>query len=788
MLTRKLLRDLLRYKGQFAALVLLVTLGISLFSAMYLAYVNLRDSADASFDRLNAAHLTAYFASAPDGLVAQARRIDGVQMAAGRVVEDVALDLDGSRERITARLISLPGPGEDPVNDLHFVQGRPLDGGDRRGVLVSSDFAGFHGLEPGDRIYPVINGIRQELTIQGLVISSEYLFPAPDAGQLFSTARTFGVLFVTRETMAEIMGTGGQINEILLLLNPGADRQSAKDALRTLVSGYGYRTIVELEDQTSYRLLEGELRDLSTWSVMLPTLFLGAAVMIILVLLARIVRQQRPHIGLLRALGYSRGDILRYYLGFCFLVGLSGSLLGILLGHWMSVGLTNMYGQYYNIPYLSGAFHWDVQLSAAILGIGTCLLAGLFSAWQAAAIQPVEAMRPPAPPPGRRFWGERWVRIMREMPALWKFPIRNITRNPWRFNFSAIGVAVALSFLILVGSFYNLFDSVINRYFGQMVAYDARISLSGPTGWDAVNEIVLWPEVDQAEALIEIPVRYRNGHISHESVLTGLQEEAQLYALQDADGNRVFPTPDGVLLSSNLQEILGVGVGEAIILEPMIEGLPSRTLPVAGTVELFIGAGGFMPLDEVRTIRGPGSPISAVLVTTTPGGLEQLRERTRTLPLVAGVQDISQMRAEIMENLDIMYAFIGISLLFSMLLSGAIVYSMTSITALERMRELGIFRMQGMSRKGTGILVAAEGVLPALPGLGLGVLLGYAWAGAFAAAYASQSDMITIRLAIYPATIFIALIGIILAVALAQIPAIRSAGGIDLAEASKQRE
>ncbi|RJX19274.1 MAG: FtsX-like permease family protein [Desulforudis sp.] len=788
MLTRKLIRDIARYKGQFAALVLLVTLGVSLFCAMYLAYVNLRDSAEASFERLNAAHLTAYFASAPDGLATEARRIDGVQMAAGRVVEDVSLDLEGSRERITARLISLPGPGEDPVNSLHLVRGRFLDGEYRRGVLVSSDFASFHGLEPGDRIYPAINGIRQELTIQGLVISPEYLFPAPDAGQILSTARTFGVMFVARETMAEIMGTDGQINEIVLLLAPGNDRQPVKDALREVVSGYGYRTIVELEDQPSYRLLQNELNELSTWSVMLPTLFLGAAVMIILVLLARIVRQQRPHIGLLRALGYSRGDILRYYLGFCFLVGSTGSLLGILLGYWMSVGLTNLYAQFFNIPYLAGAFHWDVQLSAALLGIGTCLLAGVFSAWQAAAIQPVEAMRPPAPPPGRRFWGERWVGFMREMPALWKFPIRNITRNPWRFNFSAVGVAVALSFLILTGSFYNLFDSLITRYFGQMVAYDARISLTGPTGWDTVHEIALWPEVDRAEALVEVPVRYRHGHIVHEGMLTGLEEDTHLFALQNADGNRVFPTRGGVLLSSNIREILGVDVGETIILEPMLEGLPARTLPVAGTVELFIGVGGFLPVEEARSLRGPGAPISAVLVTTTPGGLDQLRERTRTLPLVAGVQDITQMRAEIMENLDLMYAFIGIALLFSMLLSGAIVYSMTSITTLERMRELAIFRMQGMSRKGTGILVAAEGVLPALPGLGLGILLGYVWAGAFAAAYASQSDLMTVRLAIYPATIILALVGIVLAVALAQVPAIRSAGGIDLAEASKYRE
>ncbi len=790
MLWRKLFRDVLHYKGQFLALALLVTLGVALFCSLYLAYLNLQTSAENSFERLNAAHLTAYFASGPEALVAQARQIEGVRMAAGRVVEDVALDLEGVEERITARLISLPGPGEDPVNDVYLVRGRLLegDGEHRRGVLLSSDFAKAHGLEPGDRIYPIVNGIRQELTVQGLVISPEYLFPAPDTGQLFGGAQTFGVLFVTRETMAEIMGTGGRINEITLLLEPGADRQPVKKALQTLVSGSGYRTIVEMEDQTSYRMLETEVEGLSAWSVMLPVLFLGAAVMIILVLLARIVNRQRSHIGLLRALGYSRGDILRYYLGLCFLVGCTGSVLGILAGYWMSLGLTDLYGQFFNLIYVTESVNWGVLLSSALLGIGTCLAAGFYSARQAAAIQPVEAMRPPAPPPGRRFWGEHRLAFIQKLPALWKFPVRNITRNPWRFNFSAVGIAVAVSFLILTGSFYNLFDHMLNRYYGEMVPYDARIDFTGPTGWDAVREIELWPEVERAEAVVEIPVRYRNGHIVHEGQLTGPQEDTELYVLEDPDGNRVLPTRDGVLLSSNVQKILGVETGETIIIEPMLEGLPAREVPVAGTVELFIGAGGYLPLEEVRAIRGPGTPISAVLVSVAPDGLDAVRERTRALPNVVGIQDITEMRAEITQYLDLMYAFIGVALLFSMLLSGAIVYSMSSITTMERMRELAILRMQGMGRKRTGLLIMAEGVLPALPGLALGVLLGYLWTAVFTAAYAALSDMMTIELAIYPLTIVLALIGIMTAVLVAQVPAINRVGGINLAEASKHRE
>ncbi|MEW6541776.1 MAG: FtsX-like permease family protein [Bacillota bacterium] len=786
MLGRKLFRDIRSFKGQFLAVALLVALGVSMFSSMYLALVNLRDSAESSFDRLLLADCTVHFAAAPAGLSEAARAIEGVRLVSGRYVDDVSLDLPGTPDKMHARIISRPGPGDDPVNDLHLVRGRFLDAEDRRGVLITSDFATHHGLEPGDPVHVIAGGLRRELVIRGLVLSPEYLFAAPSLDQFFS-GHSFAVMFATRDTVAEILGSGGQINELAVITGPEADPAAVEQALRELASGYGYRTLVAREDQFSYRMLESEMEQLSAWSVMMPVIFLGAAVMVILVLLARIVRQQRSHIGLLRALGYSRTHIMGYYLGFALAVGGTGSVAGTLLGYWLSVSMTNMYADYFNIPYLVSGFHWDVQLFAVALGVGTCLAASFFSARAAASIHPVEAMRAPAPPLGRRFWGERWFGFMDRLPVLWKFPVRNITRNPWRFNFSAAGVGVALGLLVLSGSFYDLFDDMMNRYFGDMVGYEARVNFTGPTGWDAVNEVALWPEVDKAEALVEGAVRYRNGHRQYEGPLTGLPEDGRLLELRHEQGNLVSPSRGGILLSSNLLKELDLKEGDTVTLEPMVAGLPSRDVTVAGTVETMFGIGGFLPIEEARSVLGPGTPISAVLVTTAPGsGVEALRERARDRPFVGGVQSIAEARAEILSQLDLMYGFMGVALLFSMFLAGAIVYSMSSITALERTRELVSFRLQGMSRKGTGLLVAAEGLLPAAPGLVLGTVIGYAWAAWFAAAF--SSDLMTIRLVIYPATVLFSVTGIIIAVAMAQWPPIRNVNRLNLAEASKHRE
>lgn len=786
MLFRKLLRDLVRFKGQFVAIVILVTLGVCLFSGFNGAYIDLNDSAENSFDRLHLADYTVSFTSAPAAVAEEARRIEGVRMAAGRYVDDASLELAGVPDRMQARLISLPGPDEDPVNSLHLMQGALPEPGERLGVVITNDFALHHGLEPGDTVHVLVEGLRQELVIRGLVLSPEYLFATPDLGGFFADMYNFAVLFAHRDTVAEVLGSGDQINEIVVTAVPGADLAQMREDLRELASGYGLRTIVAREDQFSYRMLEMELEQLSEWSVALPMVFLGAAVMIILVLMARIIGQQRPHIGLLRALGYTRGQVLRYYLSFAFLVGAVGSALGVAFGYWMSAAFTELYAMYFNLPYLVGAFHWDVQAKAVALGLGSCLAASYFSARRAAGIRPVEAMRPLAPPPGRRFWGER-VLGLDKLPVTWKFPLRNITRNPWRFNFAALGVGIALSLLVMTGAFYDHFDNMMNQFFGEQVAWEAQVTFVGPTGWAAVHQVRSWPETDRVEGLAEVAVRFKNGHLEWEGTVTGLEPDTRLYGLRDADGRPLVPVPGGVLLSENLLDILDLRVGETVTLQPMLEGLPPLDVPVAGTARMTIGAGGFMLIEEARFLTGPGTPISGALVTMQPGyHPTDLRERLREAPFVVGVQDPESAREQVLEMLDMVYAFIGTATIFAMLLAGAMVYAMASISSLERVRELATMRLQGMTRRGTGALMAAEGVLPAPPGFVLGVLIGYGLAGFMAAAW--SSDLMTLRMVIYPSTLVISVVVTSIAVGLAQIPAVRNVNRVNLAEASKNRE
>jgi putative ABC transport system permease protein len=111
-----------------------------------------------------------------------------------------------------------------------------------------------------------------------------------------------------------------------------------------------------------------------------------------------VVTERRRDIGMLRALGATRRTVVGAILAEGFLQGVIGSLIGLILGYLMALGILQVaqgpVSAFINIRLgLPIVEPWLVAVSI-LLGVGVTVLAGLIPAWSASRVTPLEALRP----------------------------------------------------------------------------------------------------------------------------------------------------------------------------------------------------------------------------------------------------------------------------------------------------------------------------------------------------------------------------------------------------------
>lgn len=106
------------------------------------------------------------------------------------------------------------------------------------------------------------------------------------------------------------------------------------------------------------------------------------------------VQERTREIGVMKATGASRRDVMLIFLVESVAVCVVGAVLGIGLGLLMGLGLNQAIGAFSQPPMVPPlVFVWDWYAIAVFMGVLVGLVAGLYPAWRAAKVSPVEALR-----------------------------------------------------------------------------------------------------------------------------------------------------------------------------------------------------------------------------------------------------------------------------------------------------------------------------------------------------------------------------------------------------------
>ncbi len=785
-LNRKLFRDLWRIKGQAAAISMVIAVGVLMFIMYLSAFDSLHLTRDAYYERQRFAHVFASLKRAPLALASRIASIPGVSQAETRTVVDVTLDVEGMPEPATGRLVSIPGRRRDMLNDIALRDGRYIEPGRPDEVIASEGFAQAHGLRPGDSVRAILNGRRRELEVVGIGLSPEYVYTIRP-GDLVPDDSRFGIFWMERRALAAAFDMEGGFNDAALLLMPGAAEGDVIRDLDELLRPYGGWGAIPRALQLSHWSVDNELKGLQGAGIAVPLVFLGVAAFLLHVVLRRIVAVQREQIATLKAVGYSNRSLAFHYTWWGLAISLAGTFAGTVGGALLGREMLGMYNEFFRFPALEYRLQPDVVAGAVVIGIVAAIFGATSAVREAVRLQPAEAMRPEPPARYRVSLVERaGLQALLSQPA--RIILRNIERQPARSVIAIGGIACSLAVLIVGTFMIDSLDVMMDVQFRLAQRQDMQLTFVEAVSPGAIHSLARMPGVFGAEPLRSVPVRIRSGSTARQASVSGLSEGGRLFRVIDVESGRQVPLPgDGLILTSSLAKVLGVGPGDTVTVEVLVGRRRVEDLSVRGVVNQYMGQAAYMEIDAVRRLMREGPTLSGGFLAVDTAQLPALFRAVKETPAIAGSglkgAALEAFTETFAENIGIMIFF---NVLFASVIAFGVVYNAARVSLAERSRELASLRVMGFTRgEISSILLGELGVLTFLA-LPLGMLLGYGLSGVLVTAF--ETELYTIPFSASPRTYALCAVAVLAAAAFSGLLVRRKLDHLDLMEVLKSKE
>ena len=625
------------------------------------------------------------------------------------MVKDVQVLEPASEENVYLRLVSIDPLEENPLNGVLLDQGIPLKNGEMN-IWLDNKFFEAHDLELNDRIEIITGGKKRVLSIVGVGKSPEFIYALRTSADVYPDPKTFGIAFVPLDIMEKLFGER-TFNDLIFSLKPGVKFDDIKDTLELELKPYGLKSIIPRADQVSHLLLETELESLETMAHVMPVMFLAIAAMILYITLKRLTEQQRGQIGILKAFGYTRREIIVHYLTYPLIIALGGSILGGLFGSMLAGPLTQIYQVFFNMPDLSARFSPLYFILGIILSLIFSLWAGYQGCKRILKLEPAQALRPPAPPRGGRIWLEKISIFWNMLNVQGMMAVRNLSRNKGRSIFIFIGIMFCFAISGFTWSMNDLIQKMLYDQYEKVEVYDVKVTLNLPLDENRVaRELAAFPGVTDVEALAEIPATLKKNWLEKDVSILGIPGNSGLYRILDKNGRQIQPPKEGLLLSERLAALLEADIGTKLNIDtPLINDWDPKELEVVGIIPQYVGMGAYMELDTLQKFLGQGPLATSFMLNMAPEKIRPLQEKYRQSTSIAAIEAKEQKLGKMQEMMASYGSMIYLFALIAIIVGFAIIYSSSSITLSERSRELASMMVLGMTPKEVQLLPLNNG-------------------------------------------------------------------------------
>ncbi len=733
----------------------MIAVAIMLFVAFMAAYANLNASCSYAYERLKFLDFSIALRRAPPSLVDRVGSLPGVESAEGRQVVSIRLRLPNG-DYAPGRAISLPHDRPPAVNQVFLDRGRGLL--KRRGeLLMERRFAECHGYQLDQPVEVECLGVLRRYTLVGLVSSPEYVWVAAGPQDPRPAARKFGVLFLSQADTRSMSGDDS-LNEVHVRVRDQRQRSALMEQARRLLGDYSAEAPMSREEQPSNALLLRDRRAFATLAVMFPSFFLFLGAVILISTLMQLIGQQRRQIGVLMSQGFSSGQLMGHYLFTSAFVGLLAGLVGATAGWGLGEACTRFYIGSLGIPFVTTQTPWIWMLAGVTGAILVALIGGARGVSRLVRLDPAEVLRAEFAPQHRTLRLESWFPALQRAPYLLRLPLRNLFRQPTRTLAVVLGIALAVIQMLMALMVLDSERETLDFYFRAVNRYDFQVNLRMSTP-DSLPPVARWPGVSRAEGFLGWKARLTLGDKTIVRKVWGIPANSELIRLFDRDRRQIELSEQSPLLLGTLQmRELTSRPGDLIRIRGNSVRQDEPAVPYVLGPELFepIALAPMVLLSRLQaqcsdSEGAPGDGINMLMLRVSPEHQDAVRRRLFTCPQVVSVVTLADTRADIADLLKMLNAYLALMIGGSCLLAVALLVGSSTMSVMERSRELATLSVLGVSDKALAGMLLLETLIAWLLGLAAGLPAGV-WAGNWMLGHYG-GELIDLTLSVSPLTL-----------------------------------
>ena len=711
-LYRKQNRELRRIKFRAIGAGLLIMLAVGLYMSLAAMFPSAMGTLDYMVENQNLNDLVVRVESGMEDQVNALESIEGVEEAESRI--NLASRALINEEQVPATLLGLDPSKEPDINKLDITDGTYFPSQYDGTALVEKGYADFEGIAVGDKISVLTTGGYQELTVVGLAYSPEFTFMPINPQSIIPVPGTLAVIYLPEQWIRAGFGIPDQVvNEFTFLLEEGKEGTAQQSIEEYLAPDIILFSITK-DEVYGYALIKEDLEQAGSFNMVIAGLILIVAFFVVYSAFTRMVQEQRREIGILRALGYRRGQIMTSYLYVALLIGLLSSFVGIVVGIPMGIAFSDFYVQWtIHASSTQFIFPTDAMFTGMLFGPVVAVLATAIAVWGTVRLEPHQAIKGMG---NKVRKSRREGRVSRARKNyMLTYAWKKLTRQKGRTALMVIAVAFSIVLgsmaFLMVASFNNSIAESIEESGSWNLVMDYAISL------DEENATSITSEFIEEEVLVsKVAVDWTSGERQGSGAAIGMRQDQTLYTFTLDSGERAN-SPDEAMISYNLFRKQGVEVGDQITVFTM---MGTVTLNITGVVD-----------DTIGSVYVNESVIGDLIARTVYSGaylmaedehIQDAKDDLLEYARVANVQNKESIKYgmdALFENYQFLLYLIGfIAVTIAAIAISNIVY----VSVLEKRTEYGQLRAIGYRRKDVSrsiylevIILVIIGAIVAIP-------------------------------------------------------------------------